>query len=98
MDETYAPIWCQTPTFVKSAYREYLIRFLRKFFIFGACLKASIKSLYYLGCITLASVYNYAGYISAGYIIFLSNVVGMFNLISSRLKTGETEHSKSTQR
>ena len=56
MYETYAPIWCQTPTFVKSAYREYLIRFLRKFFIFGANLETFIKSLYYWSCMTLVSV------------------------------------------
>ena len=56
MYETYAPIWCQTPTFVKSAYREYLIRFLRKFFIFGANLETFIKSLYFLSCMTLVSV------------------------------------------
>ena len=59
MDETYAPIWCQTPTFVKSAYREYLIGFLRKFFIFGANLETSIKSLY---CsLPLLSLYQVVG-------------------------------------
>ena len=66
MDKTYAPIWRQTPTFLKSAHREYLIRFLRMFFIFDASLETSIKSLNYLSCITLASV---------DYIIFLLNGV-----------------------